>query len=201
MLHRKFTLWHHSHFGNCDISILLITRLHRPVACLSGCTSIGSEWTETGQLDEKLGGHNWYQGLDCKTWTTIINNSSASMIKSYTFKIFIAQLGTLNNLQNARVHPPFPAVCSCSYPMAHLYFFAVTMRHLGAVWSQSWSSVDLCHISEAPWSPAISAMVISCLGVPELWAKHRTEFVRPFYVLPFPKHNYFPVKTQILVWD
>lgn len=111
------------------------------------------------------------------------------MIKRYTYKIFIAQLGTLNNLQNTRVHLPFPLCVPALYPTAHLYFFVVTVWHLRAAWSQSQSSADIRHILDAPWSPAISAMVIVGLGVPsnhrepELWAKHRREFTLLFFTL------------------
>lgn len=198
MLHLKFTLWHHSHFGNCHISILLITRLHRPVACLSGCTSIGSEWTETGQLDEKLGGHNWYQGLDCKTWTTIINNSSASMIKSYTFKIFIAQLGTLNNLQNARVHPPFPAVCSCSLSHGSFVFLC---RHHEAPRSSVKSKLVIWWPVSHLGSSVISSHICDGHQLPRCAGALSQTQDGICSALPFPKHNYFPVKTQILVWD
>lgn len=91
-------------------------KIHDCVACLRGCISIGSEWTEAVPLDGKLGGHNWYQGLDYKTSTAIINNSRASVIKSCTFKIFIAQLGTLKKLQNTQVTPPqTPSAPSCVF--------------------------------------------------------------------------------------
>lgn len=126
------------------------------------------------------------------------------MIKSYTYKIFIAQLGTLNNLQNTQVRPPpFPLCVPALYPTAHLYFFAVTVWHLGAAWSQSQSSADIRHILDAPSSPAISAMVIGCLCVPsnhrepELWAEHKREFTLLFLYFVISR-AFNAAQTQIL---
>lgn len=99
--------------------------------------------------------------------------------------------------------PPFPLCVPALYPTSHLYFFAIAVWHLGAAWSQSQSSADIRHIFDTPWSPAISAMVIGCLGVPsthmepKLRAKHKREFT--LLILYFAiSRDFDAAQTQIL---
>lgn len=188
---------HHTHFENCEVCIQLIARRYHPVACFRGFISIGSEWAGTVHLDEKLGGHNWYQGLAYKTWTTIINNSRASVIKSYTSKIFIGQLGTLNNLQNTGVHPPSSR---CVFLLFIPWLICVSL--LSPCGTSEQHEVKAGHLLTSVISQKLRDVQPRCVP-----SNHSSEpSTKENFLLQLPSLQHwtnkcFPVKTQILVWD
>lgn len=131
--------------------------------------------------------------------------SMAHWSNATTYKIFIPQLGTLNNLQNTQIQPPtLQVVCFCSSSQTSFFCFSsVTMWHLGAALSQSQSSADVRHISDTPSSPATQCLLRSSFasGCRPITGSRASEpscsAFSPYFITP---QAFNPAQAQIFPW-